>query len=103
MFVLIPAVLPLHLPTQSPSMIVSGMPARWIFLFPLIACLSVQEKLRLFAVSLRAVEYTETVRGGFQAHRFQVPCITLDTQIGRTSVGSCPQYGYSALRICTKE
>jgi hypothetical protein len=82
MFVLIPALLFLHLPTQSPSMIVSNMPARWIFLFPLIACLSLQPKKKLnygyLLFGLRAVEYTETVRGGFQAHRFQVPCITLD-------------------------
>lgn len=75
-FVLILALLILHLPMQSPSMIVSGRPTYYFCFFLLV---SPSRKLWLFAVSLRAVEYTETVGGGFPAHRFRVPCITLDT------------------------
>jgi hypothetical protein len=51
----------------------------FFLLFFFFYLVSPSRKLWLFAVSLRAVEYTETVDGGFQTHRFCVPCIILDT------------------------
>lgn len=117
MFVLILALLFLHLPTQSPSMIVclgQGGHADFFFCF--------LSSFFFFTSSLRAENYgylllvsepSNTPKRLTVAFKLTVSVspalfwilwiLWIHVQIGCASVGSCPQYRYSALRICTNE
>lgn len=85
MFVLILALLFLHLPTQSPSIIILGGLAMRTFslrggFFILFFTLSLRAENNGYLLLVSEPSNTpKRFIGGFQTHRFRVPCIILDT------------------------